>query len=48
VADLSYVAMAVDMFGDGKVYETAADAQNAAGYIFSHPDLFERKNYQSL
>jgi dienelactone hydrolase len=43
LADLGYVAMAVDMFGDGKVYETAADAQNAAGYIFSHPDLLKER-----
>lgn len=43
LADLGYVAMAVDMFGDGKVYETATEAQNAAGYIFSHPDLLKER-----
>ena len=51
LADLGYVAMAVDMFGDGKVYETATDAQNAAGYIFSHPDLLKEritKGYEVL
>lgn len=51
LAELGYVAMAVDMYGDGKVYDTAVDAQNAAGYIFSHPDLLKErmeKGYEIL
>jgi len=51
LAELGYVAMAVDMYGDGKIYDTAMDAQNAAGYIFSHPDLLKErmeKGYEIL
>ncbi len=51
LAELGYIAMAVDMYGDGKVYDTAMDAQNAAGYIFSHPDLLKErmeKGYEIL
>lgn len=51
LAELGYVAMAVDMYGDGKVYDTAAEAQNAAGYIFSHPELLKErmeKGYEIL
>lgn len=51
LAELGYVAMAVDMYGDGKVYDTAAEAQNAAGYIFSYPELLKErmeKGYEIL
>lgn len=51
LADLGYVAMAVDMYGDGKVYEDAAGAQQASGQIFANPNLIKErmtKAYQVL
>lgn len=51
LANLGYVALAVDMYGDGKVYDSAQEAQQAAGFIFSHPDILKEritKGYEVL
>jgi dienelactone hydrolase len=41
LAKLGYTVLAVDMYGEGKVYESATEAQQAAGFIFSHPDILK-------
>lgn len=37
LADEGYVAMAVDMYGDGKTVESPEDAGKLAGEVYSHP-----------
>ncbi|HEY0433009.1 MAG TPA: dienelactone hydrolase family protein [Chitinophagaceae bacterium] len=39
LAELGYVAMAADMYGDGKVLDNPADAGKTATPFYQHPDM---------
>ena len=43
LAELGYVALAADMYGNGATFDNPQDAQKSAGLIYSNPNLLKER-----